>query len=91
MSGPESFFPGYTGSLGTLLQAGRTPKHDLKNLCLDALFFLGILLQSKTLRVQVPNHNILAQNLYYNDYHPKPMYLIIGYMDPLRNVQLLRN
>ena len=33
-------------------------------------------------RVQVPNNDILAQNLYYNYYHPKPKYLIIGYLDP---------
>ena len=40
----------------------------------------------ETLRVQVPNVpniRILAQNLYYNYYYPKPRYLIIGYLDPL--------
>ena len=26
---------------------------------------------------------MLAQNLYYNYYYPKPKYLIIGYKDPL--------
>ena len=34
-------------------------------------------------RVQVPNIDILAQNLYYNYYYPKPQSLIIGYLDPL--------
>ena len=35
------------------------------------------------LRVQVPNNHILAQNLYYNYYHPNPKYPItFGYMDP---------
>ena len=38
---------------------------------------------SVTLRVQVPNNQILTQNLYYNYYYPKPKYLIVGYMDPL--------
>ena len=38
---------------------------------------------SLSLRVQVPNNHILAQNLYYNCYYPEPKYLIIGYMDPL--------
>ena len=32
-----------------------------------------------TLRVQVPNNQILTQNLSYNYYYPKPKYLIIGY------------
>ena len=36
-----------------------------------------------TLRVQVPNSYILAQNLYHNYYYLKPKYLTIGYMDPL--------
>ena len=36
-----------------------------------------------SLRVQVLNNYILAQNLYYNYYYPKAKYLIIGYMDPL--------
>ena len=35
-----------------------------------------------SLRVQVPNNHILNQNLYYDDYCPKPIYLIIGYLDP---------
>ena len=38
---------------------------------------------NQTLRVQVLNNHILAQNLYYNDYYPKPKYPIIGYRDPL--------
>ena len=37
----------------------------------------------ETLRVQVPNNHILAQNLYYSYYYPKPKYQIIGYLDPL--------
>ena len=41
------------------------------------------MVQGLTPRVQVPNNHILAQNLYYNYYYPKPKYLIIGYMDPL--------
>ena len=42
----------------------------------------------ETLRVQVPhNHVILTQNLYNNNYCPKPKYLIVGYMDPLGNVR----
>ena len=36
-----------------------------------------------TLRVQVPNNQILTQNLYYNYYYKNPRYLIFGYMDPL--------
>ena len=36
-----------------------------------------------TLRVQVPNHHILIQNLYYNYNDPEPTHPIIGYMDPL--------
>ena len=35
------------------------------------------------LRVQVPNNHILTQNQDHNYYHPKPKYLILGYMDPL--------
>ena len=35
-----------------------------------------------TLRAQVLNNHILAQNLYYNYYYPNPKYLIIGYLDP---------
>ena len=35
-----------------------------------------------TLRVQVPNNHILTQNLYYTYNHPKPKYLIIGYLGP---------
>ena len=42
---------------------------------------------SVTLRVQVPNNQILTQNLYYNYYYPKPKYLIIEYMDPLEKVE----
>ena len=38
----------------------------------------------KFLRVQVPNNDILTQNLYHNLYYPKPKSLIIGYLDPLR-------
>ena len=41
------------------------------------------MVQGLTLRIQVPNNHILAQNLYYKYYYPKPKYLIIGYMDPL--------
>ena len=45
----------------------------------------------ETLRVQVPNNHILAQNLHYDYYElPKPKYLSIGYMDPLGEVSLLR-
>ena len=40
-------------------------------------------LYEDTLRVQVPNDHVLAQNLYYNYYCPKLKYLIIGYMDPV--------
>ena len=36
-----------------------------------------------TLRVQVPNIHILAQNLYYNYHYPNPKYLIVGHLDPL--------
>ena len=39
-----------------------------------------------TLRVQVPDNHIPAQNLYYNYYYPKPKHLIIGYLDPLGNI-----
>ena len=35
----------------------------------------------KSLRVQVPNNQILTQNLDYNNYYPKPKYAIIGYLD----------
>ena len=38
--------------------------------------------QTLTLRVQVPNNQILAQNLYYNYYYPNPKYSSIGYLDP---------
>ena len=38
------------------------------------------------IRVQVPNGHIFTQILYYNDYYPKPKYLIIGYLDPLGEV-----
>ena len=47
----------------------------LEEICLGLLSF--------PLRVQVPNIQILTQNLYYNYYDPKPKYLIIGYLDPL--------
>ena len=47
------------------------------------LLNLSCRLLKAPLRVQVPNDHILTQNLYYNSYYPKPMYLIIGYMDPL--------
>ena len=40
----------------------------------------------QTLRVQVPNHDILTQNLYHNYYYPKPKYLVIGYLDPLGKI-----
>ena len=43
----------------------------------------------RTLRVQVPNNHILTQNLYYNYYYSNPKYLIIGYMDPLGNDEIL--
>ena len=36
-----------------------------------------------TLRVQVPNHHTLTQNLYQKDYYPNHEHLIIGYMDLL--------
>ena len=39
--------------------------------------------RSISLRVQVPNNHILAQNLYYNYYYPNSKYVIIGCMDPL--------
>ena len=45
--------------------------------CLQALSFF------MTLRVQVPNKQILTQNLYSNSYYPNPKYLVIGYTDPL--------
>ena len=38
---------------------------------------------SFTLTVQVPNNQILTQNLYNNYYYPRPKYLIIGYLGPL--------
>ena len=41
--------------------------------------------------VQVPNNHILAQNLYYNYYCPKPKYLNVRYMDPLGCIFSLRN
>ena len=45
---------------------------------------LGMVEPSKiTLRVQVPNNDILSQKVYQNHYYPNPKYLIIGYMDPL--------
>ena len=36
-----------------------------------------------SLRVEVPNNQIITQNLYYNPSYPKPKRLIIGYLDPL--------
>ena len=41
---------------------------------------------SGTLRVQVPNTHILAPNLYYNYYDPKPKYPVIGYSDPYKKL-----
>ena len=38
---------------------------------------------SHTLRVQVLNNHILAQNLYHNHYDPNPKFRIFGYMDSL--------
>ena len=35
-----------------------------------------------SLRVQVPENHVLAQDLYYSYYYPKLKYLIIGYLDP---------
>ena len=37
----------------------------------------------ESLRVQVPDNQILTQDLYYNCYYPDRKYLTIGYMDPL--------
>ena len=51
--------------------------------CKYALWFiLALGCATSTLRVQVPNNHILAQNLYYNSYYPNPKYPIIGYLDP---------
>ena len=36
-----------------------------------------------SLTVQVPDDHILTQNLYQNYNDPKPMCLIIGYLDPI--------
>ena len=44
---------------------------------------LGFRVNPETLRVQILENHILAQNLYKNDDYPRPKYLIIGYMDPL--------
>ena len=43
-----------------------------------------------SLSFQVPNSYILTQNLYYNDYYPKPTRPIIGYLDPLGIYSLLK-
>ena len=51
----------------------------------------SVLRDASALRVQVPNNHILTQNLYYNYYYPKPKYLIIGYMDPLGRVGVLKS
>ena len=51
--------------------------------CRFAMMVVWVDGQLITLRVQLPNNQILAQNLYYNYYYPKPKYLIIGYMDTL--------
>ena len=44
--------------------------------------------QHMTLRVQVPNNHILAQNMHYKYYCPNPKYLIIGSMDPKPYISL---
>ena len=43
-----------------------------------------------TLKVQVPNNHIHAQNMHYNYYFPKPKYLIIEYLDPLGKLKSQR-
>ena len=61
-------------------------KSDLSNSLSCRVTRRGIctfMLQTVTLGVQVPNIRILAQNLVYNDYYPKPRNLIIGYLDLL--------
>ena len=45
----------------------------------------------QTLRVQVPNNQILTHNLYYNSYYPNPKYRIIGYMDPVGKGPMLQD
>ena len=47
------------------------------------------LVNSITLRVQVPNNHIPTHNLYQNYYYPNPKYPIIRYMDPLGKPQTL--
>ena len=47
-------------------------------------------LHEATLRVQVPNNQILTPNQYYKYYYPKPKYVIIGYLDPLQVVTTKR-
>ena len=51
--------------------------------------FARQLVDQETLRVQVPNNHILTQSQHYNQYYPKPKYLIIGYMDPLGNLHFI--
>ena len=60
------------------IEAYRTTSKDARTIVLIIAWALLV-----TLRVQVPNHHIFAQNLYYNYYYPNPKYPIIGYMDPL--------
>ena len=41
-------------------------------------------LHGHSVRVQVStSHRLITLNQCYNYYHPKPKYLIVGYMDPL--------
>ena len=67
---------------GMIVACGRVPT-------IRGLFFGVYLLGmppcclKRSLRAQVPDCHILAQDLYYNYYYTKPKYLIIGYMDPL--------
>ena len=56
------------------------PEGDIEHM--EILRLLQARLLFGPLRVQVPNNQILTQNLYYNYYYPRPKYLIIGYMDP---------
>ena len=49
-----------------------------------------IYIYTYTLRVQVPNNHIPTQKLYYNYYYPKPKDLIVGYLDPLGYMHILR-
>ena len=63
--------------------------------------YIGIMEKNKTttwfnrggkrhpsLRVQVPNNHIRTQNMYYNDYYPKPKYLIMEYLIPKLYISL---